>query len=110
MPVPPHHFRPGSFGSTTYGSIGRAGLPVERLDESVVRNAADLFAEQQAAAERPVDKEREPLLVKTMEHNGVVQQVIVGQSTMPQTIFNSVNILVGIGLLSLPLGLKYSGW
>ena len=35
---------------------------------------------------------------------------IVGQSTKPQTIFNSVNVLIGIGLFALPLGLKYSGW
>ena len=32
------------------------------------------------------------------------------QSTEAQTIFNSINILVGIGLLSLPLAFKYSGW
>lgn len=35
---------------------------------------------------------------------------IVGQSTQPQTVFNSVNVLIGIGLFALPLGLKYSGW
>ncbi|XBW35645.1 hypothetical protein QEN19_001218 [Hanseniaspora menglaensis] len=35
---------------------------------------------------------------------------LVGQSTQPQTIFNSVNVLIGIGVFALPLGLKYSGW
>lgn len=108
--MPQGSFRVGSFSSTTYGSIGRGSIPAERLNDSVVRHAADLFAEQQAAAVQPVDKEREPLLVKTVEHDGVVEQIIVGQSTLPQTVFNSVNVLVGVGLLSLPLGLKYSGW
>lgn len=31
-------------------------------------------------------------------------------STIYQTIFNSVNILMGIGILSLPLGIAYAGW
>lgn len=36
--------------------------------------------------------------------------IITGNSTAPQTIFNSVNTLVGIGMLSLPYGFKLSGW
>ncbi|BFZ55305.1 hypothetical protein PYCC9005_002345 [Savitreella phatthalungensis] len=31
-------------------------------------------------------------------------------STVYQTTFNSVNILMGIGILSLPLGMAYAGW
>lgn len=31
-------------------------------------------------------------------------------STGPQTIFNSINTMMGIGMLSLPLGFKLSGW
>ena len=33
-----------------------------------------------------------------------------GQSTTYQTVFNSTNILIGSGLLSLPLGVYYAGW
>lgn len=29
---------------------------------------------------------------------------------MPQTVFNSVNVLIGIGLLSLPLAMRDAGW
>ncbi|KAK9380240.1 transmembrane amino acid transporter protein-domain-containing protein [Kockiozyma suomiensis] len=36
--------------------------------------------------------------------------VVPGRSTAPQTVFNSVNVLIGIGLLSLPLAISYSGW
>ena len=35
---------------------------------------------------------------------------ILGRSTAPQTIFNSVNTLIGVGMLSLPLAIRYSGW
>lgn len=42
--------------------------------------------------------------------DGEVVTILAGKSTGPQTIFNSVNILIGIGLLALPLGLKNAGW
>lgn len=55
--------------------------------------------------------ETEPVIVRTVEDkDGNVSTEVAGQSTVPQTIFNSVNLLIGIGLLSLPLGFKYSGW
>jgi vesicular inhibitory amino acid transporter len=51
------------------------------------------------------------LLVKQVEHeDGTKENIIVGQSTVYQTIFNSVNVLIGVGLLSLPLGIKHAGW
>lgn len=55
--------------------------------------------------------ETEPVIVRTIEDkDGNISTEVAGQSTVPQTIFNSVNLLIGIGLLSLPLGFKYSGW
>ncbi|KAF2404424.1 hypothetical protein EJ06DRAFT_526502 [Trichodelitschia bisporula] len=92
----------GSYG-TMYGSMN------SRLAEPIRRHAARLVAEQQIKDATP-DKERTPLIVKQVEEDGVIYNVVVGQSTLPQTIFNSVNVLIGVGLLSLPLGLKYSGW
>lgn len=85
-------------------------MPVERFDDPISRHAAELFNESQRELE-VIDKEREPLLVKTVEReDGVLETTIVGQSTLPQTVFNSVNVLIGVGLLSLPLGIRYSGW
>jgi vesicular inhibitory amino acid transporter len=55
-------------------------------------------------------QESTPLLLKKVETKGKVVTVIAGQSTAPQTIFNSVNVLIGIGLLALPLGLSHAGW
>jgi vesicular inhibitory amino acid transporter len=113
----------GSFSQQSRSSMPAEGfgsprnaMPAEGLgglNGSIIRHAEDLFVEQQQAMldRGPTDKEREPLLVKTVEtEEGMLQQVVVGQSTLPQTVFNSVNVLIGIGLLSLPLGLKYSGW
>jgi vesicular inhibitory amino acid transporter len=93
----------GSYG-TTYGSLAA------RVNESSMRHAGRLFAEQQMKGVTEPEQEREPLLVKQIEEDGHLINVIVGQSTLPQTIFNSVNVLVGVGLLTLPLAFRYSGW
>lgn len=93
----------GSYG-TNYGSLR------SRVNESSMRHAGRLFKEQQMKGANEPDQGREPILVKQVEEDGHLINVIVGQSTLPQTIFNSTNVLIGVGLLSLPLALKYSGW
>lgn len=97
-----------SYGSS-YGGV--YGSLSSRINESSIRYAGRLYQEQQLQGTQAPDKERETLLIKRVEReDGKVIDIVVGQSTLPQTIFNSVNVLVGVGLLSLPLGLKYSGW
>ncbi|KAH7386968.1 transmembrane amino acid transporter protein-domain-containing protein [Phaeosphaeria sp. MPI-PUGE-AT-0046c] len=93
----------GSYG-TGYGSLSA------RVNESSMRHAGRLFTDQQLKGVTEPEQEREPLLVKQVEEDGHIINVVVGQSTLPQTIFNSVNVLVGVGLLTLPLAFKYSGW
>ncbi|KAL1584447.1 hypothetical protein WHR41_06380 [Cladosporium halotolerans] len=94
----------GSYGST-WGSLS------SRVNEPAVRHAGRLFRQQQVTGSTDPDKEREPLLVKQVEEDdGRIVNVVVGQSTLPQTIFNSVNVLIGVGLLALPLAMRYSGW
>ena len=93
----------GSYG-TGYASLSA------RVNESSMRHAGRLFTDQQLKGVAEPEQEREPLLVKQIEEDGHIINVVVGQSTLPQTIFNSVNVLVGVGLLTLPLALKYSGW
>lgn len=94
----------GSYG-TAYGSLA------SRVNEPSMRHAGRLFRQQQMSGANEPDKEREPLLVKRIEEDdGKVVSVVVGQSTLPQTIFNAVNVLIGVGLLALPLALRYSGW
>ena len=93
-----------SYGGV-YGSIS------SRTNEASMRHAGELFREQQQAGITEPDKEDQPLLIKYVEQkDGKRIPVVVGQSTLPQTVFNSINVLIGVGLLSLPLGLKQSGW
>ena len=74
--------------------------------------------EDSRAAERKRDdsetgqkEEREPILVqKILRDDGTWTEIMLGQSTLPQTIFNSSNVLIGVGMLSLPLGIRYAGW
>jgi vesicular inhibitory amino acid transporter len=103
LAIPPNLGTPlvGSFG-TSYGTVS------SRLNESSMRHAARMWREQQASQEQVPD--REPILVKRVEQEGHIVDVIIGQSTLPQTVFNCTNVLIGVGLLSLPLGIKYAGW
>ena len=95
--------------ATSYGSV--SGSLASNLNESSRRHAARLFEEQQLTGVQEPDKEREPLLVqKVVREDGKTVNVVVGQSTVYQTVFNEINVLIGIGLLSLPLGIRYAGW
>jgi vesicular inhibitory amino acid transporter len=103
--IEPHLATPlvGSYG-TSYGTLRST------LSENSMIHAGQLWRQQQATGASKPDMEREPLLVKEVEQDGKIVLVIEGQSTLPQTVFNSTNVLIGVGLLSLPLGIKYSGW
>ncbi|KFY04344.1 hypothetical protein O988_00844 [Pseudogymnoascus sp. VKM F-3808] len=93
----------GSYG-TSYGTIRST------VNESSMAHAGRLWRQQQETGDSLPDGERPPLLVKEVEQDGKIVLVIDGQSTLPQTVFNSTNVLIGVGILSLPLGIKYAGW
>jgi solute carrier family 32 (vesicular inhibitory amino acid transporter) len=103
--ITPHLATPlaGSYG-TSYGTL------YSSLNESSMIHAGQLWRQQQATQGLTAEGDREPLLVKEVEQDGKVVLVVAGQSTLPQTIFNSTNVLIGVGLLSLPMGIKYAGW
>ncbi|KAJ5963312.1 Amino acid transporter transmembrane [Penicillium vulpinum] len=93
--------------AASYGTIS------SRMSESTRRNAIQFHRElhPQVHVDGSGDLDRGPLLVKHVQNeDGTQVDIIVGQSTVPQTIFNSVNVLIGIGLLSLPLAMKHAGW
>ena len=94
----------GGLYGTSYSSY------ITRLDERSTMPASRPFDDHFESGLDDSKTSREPLLVRQVEEDGKVISIIVGQSTLPQTIFNSVNVLIGIGLLSLPLAFKYSGW
>lgn len=54
--------------------------------------------------------EHEPILVKEVKQGDKVILTVEGQSTLPQSVFNSINAIIGVGILSLPLAFKLSGW
>lgn len=66
------------------------------------------------ADEEPVEDaahgEHQPILIKEVKQGDKVVLAVEGQSTLPQSVFNSINALIGVGLLSLPLALQISGW
>ncbi|KAI0435243.1 transmembrane amino acid transporter protein-domain-containing protein [Xylaria sp. FL1042] len=98
----------GSYGSVrSYGTIG--DLESEASHASM-REAAELWRQQHESGANVPDGERPPILVKEVEQDGKIVLAVSGQSTLPQTIVNSTNVLIGVGLLSLPMGLKYAGW
>lgn len=104
--IAPHLATPlaGSYdgAGTSYGTLRSS------INESSMAHAGQLWTQQQQAMR--AEGEREPILVKEVEQDGKVVYVVAGQSTLPQTVFNSTNVLIGVGLLSLPMGIKYSGW
>lgn len=96
------------------------GKPSDDTEPTPLRNKLERTAharvqslQQQRDQNRSSDdkSDREPLLITHVHRDdGTSAEVIIGQSTLPQTIFNSSNVLIGVGLLSLPLGIRYAGW
>lgn len=85
--VPPHLATPsivGSYGSAVdYGTIG------SDVSRESMGQAAALWRQQQEARENVPDGELPPILVKEVEQDGKFVLTVEGQSTLPQTVFNS---------------------
>ncbi|KAI4197706.1 MAG: hypothetical protein LQ350_005775 [Teloschistes chrysophthalmus] len=95
--------------ASSYGGV--YGSLSSRVNESSLQHAGRLFEEQQLVGVGEPDKEDEPLLIRRVEQeDGKIVEQVIGRSTLPQTVLNSINVLVGVGILSLPLALRYSGW
>jgi vesicular inhibitory amino acid transporter len=104
-------FRHASHLATPYGSYSSTyGSLSAPLNQSSKSHAAQLYQEQQLHGTQEPGKEQEPLLMKRVEEDGKVILTVIGQSTLYQTVLNSTNVLIGVGLLTLPLGIKYAGW
>lgn len=100
--IPPHLATPTIAGS--YGTMR------SDISQRSMEHAGALWRQQQEAGGNVPDGEVEPILVKEVEQDGKFVLTVDGQSTLPQTVFNSTNVLIGVGLLSLPMGFKYAGW
>ncbi|CEP62729.1 Avt1p LALA0_S06e02388g [Lachancea lanzarotensis] len=116
----------------SHAVAGRGGLSVrpsmsELYDDSALFDDQDSitvpgvsFPNDAATSRRPtlgfqdfdgsIDPDAHSVVLKKVEtKDGKVVTLLAGQSTGPQTVFNSVNILIGIGIFALPLGLRYAG-
>ena len=95
----------------SYGSIS------SRLSHSARRRASVLIQQQVEASQRlrnapdeyKDDLEERAVEIETRSDGEVIERT-VGESTVPMTIFNSTNVLIGVGILALPLAVRYSGW
>jgi vesicular inhibitory amino acid transporter len=90
--IPPHLATPsvvGSYGSgVDYGTI-RSDVGRESMAE-----AAALWREQQETGGNVPDSELPPILVKEVEQDGKIVLTVEGQSTLPQTVFNSTKYVL----------------
>ncbi|KAL6864337.1 transmembrane amino acid transporter-like protein [Trichoderma novae-zelandiae] len=92
----------------SYGTIG--GPSIIRRRPSIIRTTGRAEDEAARGEEDAAYGEEQPILVKEVKQGNKVVLTVDGQSTLPQSIFNSINALIGVGLLSLPLAFKMSGW
>lgn len=106
--IPPHLATPPIIGS--YASYQTYGTIRSDVSQPTMEDAGALWRQQQESGGNVPDGEAEPILVKEVEQDGKIILAVEGQSTLPQTVFNSINVLIGVGLLSLPMGFKYAGW
>jgi vesicular inhibitory amino acid transporter len=92
--VPPHLATPplvGSYGSAVvdYGTI-RSDVS----SRASMAQAAALWRQQQEVGGNVPDGELPPILVKEVEQDGKIVLAVEGQSTLPQTVFNSTKYVL----------------
>ncbi|KAH7037767.1 transmembrane amino acid transporter protein-domain-containing protein [Microdochium trichocladiopsis] len=106
--IPPHLAAPDIVGS--YGSFQSYGTIDSDASHRSMLGAGELWRQQQESGASMPDGERPAILVREVEQEGKIVLAVSGQSTLPQTVLNSTNVLIGVGMLSLPMGLRYAGW
>lgn len=85
--TPPYLTTPPIFGS--YGSHQTYGTIRSDVSRPSMEHADELWRQQQEAGGNVPDGEGEPILVKEVEQDGKIILTVEGQSTLPQTVFNS---------------------
>ena len=85
--IPPHLATPSIVGS--YGSVADYGTIRSDVSRASMAQAAALWRQQQEAGGDGADGELPPILVKEVEQDGKIVLAVEGQSTLPQTVFNS---------------------
>lgn len=99
-----------SFIDQTYTNWSRANSIQSHLNPNLIGSTLNQVTSRSNSIFEDNDKLTPLVLKKITNSEGKTVTVIAGQSTAPQTIFNSINVLIGVGLLALPVGLNLSGW
>lgn len=85
--IPPHLATPSIVGSS--GSNIDYGTIRSSVSRASMAEAAALWQQQQESGANVPDDEIAPILVKEVEQDGKIVLAVEGQSTLPQTVFNS---------------------
>ncbi|GMM29170.1 Avt1 protein [Martiniozyma asiatica (nom. inval.)] len=60
---------------------------------------------------RVISRDSESVFLRQVDtHDGKTLTMLAPQSTVSQTIFNAINVLIGIGLLALSKAMTHAGW
>ncbi len=108
----PHLSSPSVIGS--YSSY--RGSQYGTMSSGVLRPRASIIPRRRSSAAAsgvhvdPAFGEENPILVKEVKQGDKVVLTVDGQSTLPQSTFNAINAIIGVGMLSLPLAFRMSGW
>ncbi|OAA54441.1 Amino acid transporter, transmembrane [Cordyceps fumosorosea ARSEF 2679] len=106
----------GSYGSyrssSQYGTMASGTTRRHRPRASIrPRRSSTAARENDVDVDGPAFGEESPILVvREVKQGDRVVLTVDGQSTLPQSTFNAVNAIIGVGMLSLPLALRLSGW
>lgn len=74
-------------------------------------SASGLLAPTGNSLSRVISHDTESLFLRQVDtHDGKTFTMIAPQSTVSQTIFNSINVLIGIGMLALAKAMTHAGW
>lgn len=90
--VPPHLATPPLIGS--YSSFHTYGTVESDISRSSMLHAGALWRQQQETGANLPDGETQPILVKEVEQDGRIVLTVEGQSTLPQTVFNSIKCVL----------------
>lgn len=90
-----------------YSSISRQ----PSLSTLGLRNNAQIGAPGPAGLARVLTTDTQSLFLRQVEsRTGRKVTMMAPQSTVSQTVFNSINVLIGVGLLALSKAMTHSGW
>lgn len=90
--VPPYLATPEIIGS--YGTVADYGTIRSDVSRASMAQAAAHWQQQQEAGGNVPDGEIAPILVKEVEQDGKIVLAVEGQSTLPQTVFNSIKCVL----------------